>query len=219
MCRPSTAANIRRYFDNITGKIRKRPLLYTSFWKQSERAYMVPQLGAVFGPLHSPEWTTCDFYLWGRLKHRLYKINPHSLEKLSNNRRRKISTISGQELQTASSVLRSCIFWQEVNIFSICCSTGEFFLNKFLTIPPNSHAFYSGMTTRFGLTRPSSGQHYKKKNSKIRCNAVQIKLLIWDPIWHRSYIKLYKYRWIGNVLAGDCVQAVYKNVKYTHKNY
>jgi hypothetical protein len=27
------------------------------------------------------------------------------------------------------------------------------------------------------------------------------------------HIKLYKNRWIGNVLAGDCVQIVFKNVK------
>jgi len=31
---------------------------------------------------------------------------------------------------------------------------------------------------------------------------------------HNVYIKLYRNRWIGNVLSCDCVQVVYKEVKY-----
>ena len=33
-------------------------------------------------------------------------------------------------------------------------------------------------------------------------------------IQYKIYTKLYKNRWIGKVLAGDCAQYVYKNLKY-----
>jgi hypothetical protein len=39
-----------------------------------------------------------------------------------------------------------------------------------------------------------------------------------EAIQYNIYIKLYKNRWAGDVLAGACVQAEYKNVKYRHKN-
>jgi hypothetical protein len=29
-------------------------------------------------PPRSPDMTPCDVYLWGRLKYKAYKINPHS---------------------------------------------------------------------------------------------------------------------------------------------
>jgi hypothetical protein len=58
-------------------------------------------------PLHSPDLTTCDFYLWGRLKDNLYKTNPNTLEDLRNNIRLEISTISGQEHQRVDNVFRS----------------------------------------------------------------------------------------------------------------
>jgi hypothetical protein len=50
-------------------------------------------------PPHSPDLTPCDFYLWGNLKDKVYKTNPHTLEKLRNNICCKISAISGEELQ------------------------------------------------------------------------------------------------------------------------
>jgi len=31
---------------------------------------------------------------------------------------------------------------------------------------------------------------------------------------YEVYIKLHKHRWFGDVLAGDFVQVVYRNVKY-----
>jgi hypothetical protein len=33
-------------------------------------------------------------------------------------------------------------------------------------------------------------------------------------VTYSGYIKLYTNRWVANVLAGDCVQGVHKNVKY-----
>ena len=37
-------------------------------------------------------------------------------------------------------------------------------------------------------------------------------------VTYKGYIKLCKDRWAGNVMAGDCVQIVYKNAKYRQKN-
>jgi hypothetical protein len=47
----------------------------------------------------SPDLTACDFYLWGSLKGKVYKTNPHTLEETRHNFRRQISTVSGEELQ------------------------------------------------------------------------------------------------------------------------
>jgi len=61
-------------------------------------------------PLHSPDLTCCDFYLWGSLKDIVYKTNPHNLEQLKNNCR-EISTISGQEFQGVNKVFRRYSDW------------------------------------------------------------------------------------------------------------
>jgi hypothetical protein len=58
-------------------------------------------------PLHSPDLTSCDSYLWGILKDKLYKTNPHTLEELKNNIHRENSTISKQEHQKVNNVFRS----------------------------------------------------------------------------------------------------------------
>lgn len=60
------------------------------------------------------------------------------------------------------------------------------------------------MTTRFGLKRPSSGHYYKKFT--MRYNTAQIMFVIFDPIRlkkvrYKIHIKIYKSRWIGNVLS------------------
>jgi hypothetical protein len=47
---------------------------------------------------HLPDITLCDFYLWGSLKDKVYKTNPHTLEELRNNIHHGISAISGEEL-------------------------------------------------------------------------------------------------------------------------
>jgi hypothetical protein len=46
----------------------------------------------------SPDLTPYDFYLWGILKAKVYKTNPHTLEELRNNICYKISAISREEL-------------------------------------------------------------------------------------------------------------------------
>jgi hypothetical protein len=43
--------------------------------------------------------TSCDFYLWGSLKDKVYKSNSHALEELKNNIREEITKTSEAELQ------------------------------------------------------------------------------------------------------------------------
>jgi hypothetical protein len=56
--------------------------------------------------------------------------------------------------------------------------------------------------------------HMNVKQSTYTYNGVKIKLVVWGTIWLTKVIrynvdaKLYKNGWIGNVLAGDCVQVV-----------
>jgi hypothetical protein len=57
-------------------------------------------------PLQSPNLIPCDFCLWGSLKDKVYKTNPHTLDELRNNIRPEIWTISAQEHQTVN-VFRS----------------------------------------------------------------------------------------------------------------
>lgn len=49
-------------------------------------------------PARSPDLTVCDFYLWGNLKNKVYKSNPHTLEELKQNIRTEINAISEAEL-------------------------------------------------------------------------------------------------------------------------
>jgi hypothetical protein len=39
---------------------------------------------------HSTDLTLCDFYLWGNLKDKVYRMNPYTNEELKENLRRKI---------------------------------------------------------------------------------------------------------------------------------
>jgi hypothetical protein len=54
-----------------------------------------------------------------------------------------------------------------------------------------NHVFYSGMTTRFGLKRLSSGYYYR--NLKIRYNLGQIVLVVWYPTWLSKIIPYLRY--------------------------
>ena len=45
-----------------------------------------------------PDLTACDFYLWGNVKNKVYKTNPHTLDKLKQNIRTEINAISEAEL-------------------------------------------------------------------------------------------------------------------------
>jgi hypothetical protein len=42
-------------------------------------------------PPQSPDLNPCDFYLWGKLKDKVYVNNPHTLDELKDNIRVKIS--------------------------------------------------------------------------------------------------------------------------------
>jgi hypothetical protein len=35
-------------------------------------------------PPRSPDLSTCDFYLWGYMKGKVYETNPHTLDELKN---------------------------------------------------------------------------------------------------------------------------------------
>jgi inhibitor of nuclear factor kappa-B kinase subunit alpha len=42
-------------------------------------------------PARSPDLNPCDFYLWGNLKQKVYKTNPHTIEELKENIRNEVS--------------------------------------------------------------------------------------------------------------------------------
>jgi hypothetical protein len=50
-------------------------------------------------PAYLPDLKLCDFYLWGSLKDKVYKRNPHTLHELEEYIREEISRISPAELQ------------------------------------------------------------------------------------------------------------------------
>lgn len=50
-------------------------------------------------PPRSPDLNKCDFYLWGSLKAKAYRNNPHTLEELKESIREGIAEISGEELR------------------------------------------------------------------------------------------------------------------------
>jgi hypothetical protein len=62
----------------------------------------------------------------GNLKVKVYKTNPHTLEKLRNNTCYEISTISREELQRFNN--NAFHGYTEGKSFHICCSSGEFLL-------------------------------------------------------------------------------------------
>ena len=62
-----------------------------------------------FWPSLSPDLTPCDVYLWGVLKGRVYRKNPHSLNELKAYIREEIEAISDVELQSVvHSFIRRC---------------------------------------------------------------------------------------------------------------
>jgi hypothetical protein len=66
----------------------------------------------------------------GSLKDKVYKTTPHTLEELRNITHCEISTISREELQRVKkNVFRRHLNASdpEGNIFSMCCSIGEFY--------------------------------------------------------------------------------------------
>jgi inhibitor of nuclear factor kappa-B kinase subunit alpha len=59
-------------------------------------------------PASSPDLNPCDFYLWGNLKQKVYKTNPHTIEELKENIRNEVSTIPPGELQVITNLVRRC---------------------------------------------------------------------------------------------------------------
>jgi hypothetical protein len=82
-------------------------------------------------PPHSYD-LTCDFYLWGSLRVKVCKTNTCTLEEPRNKILSKILEIvrkNSTGLTPACSAGTPSVFSQEGNIFSICCSSGEFLLH------------------------------------------------------------------------------------------
>jgi hypothetical protein len=78
--------------------------------------------------------------MWGSLKDKVYKTNPHTLEELRRNICHEIWHFLGKNSRKLTPVCSAgtlSAFGQEDNIFSICCSSGEFlfyFVSIILTV-------------------------------------------------------------------------------------
>ena len=57
-------------------------------------------------PPRSPDLTSPDFFLWGYLKDRVYKGNPHSLHELKNEISHSIAEITPETLRKVSRNMR-----------------------------------------------------------------------------------------------------------------
>jgi hypothetical protein len=45
-------------------------------------------------PAHLPDLTPCDYYLWGTLKDKVYRMNSHMEEELKENMKRNFGSLS-----------------------------------------------------------------------------------------------------------------------------
>ena len=60
-------------------------------------------------PPRSPDLTLCDFYLWGTLKNKDYRNNPHTMDELKNNITTEMRNITQQELMRVNdNFIRRC---------------------------------------------------------------------------------------------------------------
>jgi hypothetical protein len=108
--------NAARYVNNTLSsyfaKLTEEERLYCFFQQDSITAHVAyTSLEAqreVFGdhiithglwPSCSPDFTSCDSYLWGSLKDKVFKTNPHSLGELRNSIRHEKLAICREELQ------------------------------------------------------------------------------------------------------------------------
>ena len=60
--------------------------------------HLISRFGDVPWYPHSPDLSTCDFFLWGCLKSRVYAHKPHTLNELKEAIRQEISPIDRQFL-------------------------------------------------------------------------------------------------------------------------
>jgi hypothetical protein len=152
-------------------------------------------IGRGLWPPLSPDLKPCDFYLWGSLKNKVYKTDPHTLEEVRHDIRREISTVSGEEFQKVNNVFRrytECI-WSGGQHFSICCSTGEFLLDfiKVITTAiayrlapfthcyPNRDAAYGARAAELAAADyASSRKNFSLYLAAIPCHPI---VAIWLP--------------------------------------
>jgi hypothetical protein len=83
-------------------------------------------------PTSSPNLTNYNFYLWRSLKHKVYKTYPYTLEEPRNNIWHEFLQFLGKnsrELTPPCSAGTLIAYAQEGNIYSICFTNGDFFLN------------------------------------------------------------------------------------------
>jgi hypothetical protein len=59
-------------------------------------------------PPHSPDLSSCDFYLWGYLKGKMYENNPKTIDELKENIHRSIEAININVLRKVSLNVISC---------------------------------------------------------------------------------------------------------------
>jgi len=63
--------------------------------------HLISRFGDVPWPPHSPDLSTCDFFLWGFLKSRVYNHKPYTLNDLKEAIRQEIRPIDRQLLACA----------------------------------------------------------------------------------------------------------------------
>jgi hypothetical protein len=56
-------------------------------------------------PACSPDLTTCNLYLWGNIKDKVYKTNPYTEEELKENTQREILVVLQEQLLQVNSNL------------------------------------------------------------------------------------------------------------------
>ena len=56
----------------------------------------------------SPDFTPCDFHLWGILKNKIYAGNPHRINKLEENIISAVESISAEELLKVNNNFKRC---------------------------------------------------------------------------------------------------------------
>jgi hypothetical protein len=63
------------------------------------------QISRRLWPARPPDLNSCDFYLWGNVKDKVYSNNPHTLVELKQSIRETISSIEVSELKLVSNNL------------------------------------------------------------------------------------------------------------------
>ena len=67
-------------------------------------------------PVRFPDLTSCNFYFWGRMKHKVYATNLHTLEELNENTQTIISSARAEEL---THVNNAFLWWFELWLYGM----------------------------------------------------------------------------------------------------